>query len=113
MNASRGCEYLKTLAIGRCKPDQNVAALSGETLKGQKPQGRRCLIVSGLFWTLRLQETVISKQRLGAWVSSEEEPKLMGESWDTLSMFPGNLDRENPEAKRAKANGMRGASKQY
>jgi hypothetical protein len=42
MKASGGCENLKAQVVERGKLNQNAAALSGKTLKGMKPQGRRC-----------------------------------------------------------------------
>jgi hypothetical protein len=59
MKASRGCENLKAQAVGKCKLGQLMPLLQAiKTLKGQKPQGRRCYM-----------------QRLGAWAASEEERK--------------------------------------
>jgi len=43
MKAPGGCENLKVQAVGRCEPDQFMPLLrAGKTLKGTKPQGRRC-----------------------------------------------------------------------
>jgi hypothetical protein len=77
MKASRGCENLKAQAVEIGMLNQKkAAALSRETPKGKKPQGKR------RGWTFNSLGVLVfgkpkTKRRLGAWKTSEEEPKPM------------------------------------
>jgi len=73
----------------------HAAAPGGKTLKGQKPQGRRCL-----------------EQRLGAWAASEEEPKPTRGSPGFMTVPRGGLESEDPVAQPVEVKGMRGVPKQ-
>jgi hypothetical protein len=46
-----------------------------------------------------VRETGNSRQRLGAWASSEEEPKPTRGSRGTRFLILGDLEREDPEAR--------------
>jgi hypothetical protein len=85
---------------------------AGKTLKGAKPQERRCVrrlaCQAPGSW-----ETTGLKQRLGAWASSEEEPKPTRGFLGNFNVCPGGPTRENPEAQPVTVKGMRGAPNQW
>jgi len=59
-----------------------------------------------------LGKTSGSGQRLGAWAASEEEPKPTRGSPETVYVFLGGPESEDPVAQSERTKGMRGALKQ-
>jgi len=90
MKAPRGCEYLKALAVESGKFDQiQAAAPSGKALKGNEPQGRRHLMALGFAEGQSFWGTKDSGWRLGAWATSEGEPKPTRGSRNNFTVFLG------------------------
>jgi len=89
----------------------HAAAPGGETLKGSWTSREALLVGVRFDRASRLWETRVSRQRLGAWASSEEEPKPMRGSREQINLFLGGLERENPEAQPETVKSVRGAPK--
>jgi hypothetical protein len=89
MKALGGCENLKAQAVRNANLANEAAVPGGETLKGTKPQGRRCLLAFDRGQASGFWETGDSRQQLGAWPSSEEEPKPMRGSRESFTGFSG------------------------
>jgi len=91
----------------------HAAAPSWENAEGVETS-REALLV-GIWlddWVSGFWETRGSGQRLGAWASSEEEPKPMRGSGNHL-LVSRDPEGEDPVVQPARAKDMRGASKQY
>jgi hypothetical protein len=78
MKAPGGCENLKAQAVGNAGPANHAAAPGWEDAEGVETSREALLVASGRCdrspgpW-----EAKCSRQRLGAWAASEEEPKPM------------------------------------
>jgi hypothetical protein len=82
----------------QARPD-HAAAPGGQNAVGVETS-REALQNGVRRWVerLSLRETEGSMRRLGAWVSSEEEPKPKRGSREQFILFLGGLEREDPVA---------------
>jgi len=93
--------------VWQARPN-NAAAPSGKALKGSEPQGRRRVWMLGSNHASETLGNQGSKRRLGAWATSEEEPKPMRGSRWTYLVFPGTWYVKTLKSSR-KAKDKRGA----
>jgi len=91
MKAPRGCENLKAQVVGSAVPTDLCRCPEQGNAEGVKTS-REALLVGVRFFEIGRRvtwETRGSRQRLGVWAASEEEPKPMRGAREQFKCFSG------------------------
>jgi hypothetical protein len=113
MKASRGCENLKAPVVGEAGPASYCCSVREKRYRVQNLKGDAASWCASWLAYRVSGELEIQGQQLGAWVSSEEDPKPKRGTRETNTCFLGGLECEYPEVRLARVKDMRGASKQW